>query len=95
MASDNPIVPMLVLGGVSYANNWYNTGNVADVKPLLFAGIAALLLEAVAAIPGASGPATLLGWTAVVGMLISPVQNPSPIQNLINLGQKTGSKKNG
>lgn len=80
---------MLVLGGISYANNWYNTGDALDVKPLLFAGIAAVLLELAAAIPGAEPVATAIGWTAVIGMLISPVQNPSPAQNLIKL---TGSK---
>jgi hypothetical protein len=85
----NVIVPMVALGGISYANNWYNTGNVTDVKPLLFAGVAGLFLEAFAAIPGMAPTATLLGWTAVIGMFLSPVQNPSPIENLLSLGQGT------
>jgi hypothetical protein len=85
----NPVTPMLVLGGVSYVNNWYNTGNVADVKPLLFAGIAALILEGVAAFPDAAPVATGLGWLAVLAMFISPVQKPSPVENLLKLtGQK-------
>lgn len=84
-----PITPMVALGLVSYGNQWYNTGNVADVKPLLFAGIAALLLEGLAAIPGMAPAATALGWTAFVGMLISPIQSPSPAQNLLKI---TGSK---
>ena len=80
---------MLVLGGISYVNNWYNTKNAVDIKPLLFAGIGALLLELLAAVPGMAPVATALGWTAVVGMLISPVQNPSPAQNLLKI---TGGK---
>jgi hypothetical protein len=85
-----PVTPMLVLGGISYANNWKNTGNATDVKPLLFAGIGALLLEGFAAIPGMAPVATTLGWLAVIGMAISPVQNPSPAQNLLSI---TGKKK--
>jgi hypothetical protein len=85
----SPITPMLALGLVSYANNWYNTGKATDVKPLLFAGIAGLILTGAAAIPGASPVATSIGWLGFVGFLISPVQNPSPAQNLIKL---TGGK---
>lgn len=84
-----PIAPCVAIGLVSYGNQWYNGGSPTDVKPLLFAGIAALLLEGFAAIPGMGPTATALGWTAFVGMLISPVQNPSPAQNLLKI---TGSK---
>jgi hypothetical protein len=80
-----PIAPILALGAVSYANNWYNTGNALDVKPLLFSGIAGLFLELFAAIPGMEGVATLIGWSAFIGMSISPVQNPSPVENLLKL----------
>jgi hypothetical protein len=87
----SPVTPMVTLGIVSYANNWYNTGDAADVKPLLFGGIAALLLSAAGAIsPGASQVATALGWLAFTGFLLSPVQNPSPAQNLLKL---TGGAK--
>ena len=85
-----PVTPMLLLGGVSYANNWYNTGNVTDVKPLLFAGIAGLLLEGFAAIPGMEPTATALGWLAVAGMFLSNVQKPSPATNLLKI---TGGTK--
>jgi hypothetical protein len=85
----SPITPVLALSGVAYVNNWYNTGNPKDVKPLLFGGIAGLILELIAAIPGLGPAATALGWTAFVGMLISPVQNPNPVQNLLKI---SGSK---
>ena len=86
-----PLKPVIVLGIVSYANNWYNTGAVTDVKPLLYAGIAGLFLEGLAAIPGMAPAATLIGWSALIGMLISPVQNPSPLDNLLKLSK--GSTK--
>lgn len=92
MNLDNPIAPMVALGIVSYGNQWYNTGNVTDVKPLLFAGVSALFLEAIAAGIG-NQAATLLGWTAFIGMLISPVQKPSPVENLLKIGQSATTKK--
>jgi hypothetical protein len=85
---------MIALGVTSYANNWYNTGNVADVKPLLFSGIAGLILGAFGAIPGMEDTATLLGGTGFIGFLISPVQKPSPVDNLLKItSPATGTKK--
>lgn len=95
MELDNPITPMVALGLVSYGNNWYNTGNFTDVKPLLFAGVSALFLEMLAPVIGDKA-ATLLGWTAFVGMILSPVQKPSPVDNLLKIGQgatNTAKKK--
>jgi hypothetical protein len=85
--TSGPITPMLALGVTSYVNNWYNTKDAADIKPLLFAGISALVLEGFAAIPGMQATATLLGWTAFIGFLIAPIQNPSPVTNLFNIGK--------
>jgi len=84
-----PLTPIIVLGGISYANAWYNTGNPLNVKPLLFAGIAGLLLEGFAQIPGMEPTATAIGWLAVLGMFLTPVQKPSPAENLLKL---TGGK---
>jgi len=87
----SPVTPMVALGVTSYVNNWYNTGNAADVKPLLFAGTGALILELFAAIPGMEPVAAALGWLAFTGFLIGPVQNPSPAQNLLKItGQGKG-----
>jgi hypothetical protein len=85
----SPVTPMLALSVTAYANNWYNTGNALDVKPLIFGGIATLFLELFAAIPGMEPTATLLGWTAFAGMFLSPIQNPSPAQNILKI---TGGK---
>ena len=88
-----PVTPILALSGVAYANNAYNEkfapSALLDVKPLLFGGIALLFLELLAAVPGAQPVATAIGWTAFIGMLISPVQNPSPAQNILTI---TGGK---
>lgn len=81
----NPLTPVLALGVTSYANNWYNTGNALDIKPLLFAGIAGLLLEGLAAVPGMEPVATRIGWLAFIGFLLAPVQNPSPAANLVKI----------
>ena len=81
----SPVAPMVALGVTSYANQWYNGGSPADVKPLLFAATGALFLELWAAIPGLEPVATLIGWTAFVGFLLSPAQSPSPVQNLLKI----------
>jgi hypothetical protein len=81
----DPLTPLVALGIISYGNNWYNTRNVADVKPLLFAGIAGILLEGLAAVPGMDKTATALGWLAFIGFVLSPVQKPSPVQNLLSI----------
>lgn len=85
----SPVTPMLALGITSYANNWYNTGKATDLKPLLFSGIAAVLLAGVAEIPGAAPVAVNIGWLAFIGFLLAPVQNPSPAENLLKI---TGGK---
>lgn len=85
-----PAAPMLAMGLTSYANNWYNTKNALDIKPLVYSGVALLLLEAFAAIPGMQKPATMIGWLAFIGMTLSPVQNPSPAANLLKI---TGANK--
>lgn len=85
----SPLVPVVALGVTSYVNNAYNhqfaASSLVDVKPLLFAGVAGLLLDAAAEIPGMGPAMTLLGWTAFVGFLIAPVQSPSPVANLLKI----------
>jgi hypothetical protein len=88
----SPVTPMVVLSVTAYANNWYNTGNAADVKPLLFGGVATLFLTGFAAIPGMAPVATGIGWLAFTGFILSNAQTPGPIQNLSSLTSK-GAKK--
>lgn len=88
----SPVAPLLALTGISYANNWYNTGNALDVKPLLFGGIATVLLAGFGAIPGMDKTATAIGWLALTGFFLGPVQHPSPAENLLKI-TSTGKKK--
>jgi hypothetical protein len=92
MDLNSPIAPMVALGVISYGNEWYNGGSALNIKPLVFAGVATIFLEAIAAAIG-NEAATLLGWTAVVGMFLSPVQKPSPVENLLKIGQTATTKK--
>lgn len=78
------LTPMLLVTGVSFANHWYNT-KTPDIKILLEGGIATALLALFSNIPGASGLATGIAWVAFAGMLIAPIQNPSPAQNLLKI----------
>jgi hypothetical protein len=70
-----PVTPMLALAGTAYANNAYNASfapsSLIDVKPLLFGGIAAVLLELFAAVPGMAPVATGIGWVALIGYLLA------------------------
>jgi hypothetical protein len=79
------VTPIVLLSAVSYGNNWYNTGSATDVKPLLEGGVALAFLALFAQIPGMEPVATGLGWLAFTGMLIGPVQSPSPLQNILKI----------
>jgi hypothetical protein len=89
----SPVAPMLALTGISYANNWYNTGNALDVKPLLFGGVATAILAGFGAIPGAEKIATAIAWLALTGFFLAPVQNPSPAENLLKITGNGNAKK--
>ena len=75
------ITPVLVTTGVAFANHWYNT-NQLDLKIPVAGGIAALIGAGISQIPGMAPVIAAIGWLAFVGVLIAPVQNPSPIANL-------------
>ncbi len=84
--------PMLLLTGASFANHWYNTGD-PDLVILLEGAIATGILALAAEIPGFSGAATGIAWLAFFAMMIAPIQNPSPVQNLLTItgkGAKSG-----
>jgi hypothetical protein len=75
------IVPVLAATGVAFANRWYNTSQ-PDLKIPVAGGIAAALGALISQIPGLEPVMTAIGWLAFVGVLIAPVQTPSPVQNL-------------
>lgn len=85
MADSGYLTPMLLLTGVSYANHLYNTGDPKDVKILVMGGIATGILALFSNVKGFAPVATQLGWVAFIAVTISPVQKPSPVQNLLKI----------
>ena len=75
------IVPVLATTGIAFANHWYNTNQI-DLKIPVAGAFAAVLGAGFSQVPGLAPVMTAIGWLAFVGVLIAPVQNPSPIQNL-------------
>ena len=75
------IVPVLAATGVAFVNRWYNTGQ-PDLKIPVAGAIAAVVGSGISQIPGLEPVMTAIGWLAFVGVLIAPVQNPSPAANL-------------
>jgi hypothetical protein len=75
------IVPVLAATGVSFANHWYNTGQI-DLKIPVAGAIAAAVGAGISQVPGLEPVMTAIGWLAFVAVLIAPVQVPSPAQNL-------------
>ena len=75
------IVPVLATTGVAFVNRWYNTGSI-DLKIPVAGAIAAVVGSGISQVPGLGPVMTAIGWLAFVAVLISPVQNPSPIDNL-------------
>lgn len=78
------LTPVLLVTGVSFANDWLNT-NSPDIKILLAGGIATGVAALISTIPGVSGAVTGIAWIAFVGMMIAPIQNPTPAQNLLKI----------
>lgn len=75
------ITPVLVTTALAFGNDWYNSGS-ADLKIPVAGAIAAALGAGISAIPGLAPVMTAIGWLAFVGVLIAPVQNPTPAANL-------------
>ena len=75
------LTPMLLIIGVSAANGWYNTGSL-DLKIPVAGGIATGILAVLSNIPGVDAVTTRLAWLAFVGLMIAPVQTPTPLQNI-------------
>lgn len=80
----NYLTPMLLVTGMSFTNHWYNTHQV-DLKILLEGGIATGILALINNINGAEPVTAGIAWIAFVALMIAPVQNPSPLQNLLKI----------
>lgn len=75
------IVPVLAATAVSFVNHWYNTNSI-DLKIPAAGAIAAVTGAGISQIPGLAPVMTSIGWLAFAGVLIAPVQTPSPLANL-------------
>lgn len=75
------IVPVLATTGVAFVNRWYSTGSI-DLKIPVAGAIAAVVGAGISQVPGLEPVMTAIGWLAFVAVLIAPVQNPTPLDNL-------------
>lgn len=75
------IVPVLAATGVAFVNHWVNTNQI-DLKIPVAGAIAAVVGAGISQIPGLEPVMTSIGWLSFVAVLIAPVQNPPPVQNL-------------
>ena len=78
------IVPVLATTGIAFANSWYNTRS-ADLKIPVAGALAAATGALFSQVPGLEPVMTAIGWLAFIGVLIAPVQVPSPLDNLTKL----------
>lgn len=79
--------PMLLVGGMEFANDYLNGGHV-NIKVLLATGIAAGGLALIEQIPGIGVVAPGIAWIAFVTLMFSRVGGkPSPAETI---GRVTG-----
>jgi hypothetical protein len=82
----SPLTPILLVTVTAYGNDWYNGGSPANVKPLLYGGVAALTLGGFGAIPSMNGVATAIGWAAFAGYLLAGgAGKGTPVANLLKI----------
>lgn len=77
---------MLALSLTAYVNDWYNGGSPANVKPLLYGGVATVVLEMLAVV--SPRVATAIGYSALLGYLLAGGAGAgTPIANLQKIGK--------
>lgn len=82
------VTPMVAVTGISFGNEWYNSGSF-DWKILLEGAVATTLLGLFAQIPDMEPAAAAIGWLAFTGlMLANPDGKNSPVQNLLKITGK-------
>lgn len=74
--------PMLLVGGMEFANDWLSSGSI-QIKVLLATGIAAGGLALIEQVPGLEPLATGIAWIAFVTLMFTSIGGrPSPIQTI-------------
>lgn len=77
--------PILLTGGISFANQWLGNAN-PDFKVLVATAVAAGGLALVEQIPGAAPLAAGIAWIAFITLMFTRLNGkPSPIDNLTKL----------
>lgn len=78
-----PVTPILLLTGVSFCNDWYNTHD-PDLKILLGGAVAAALGSAFGNVPDIAPVVTGIAWVAFVGWILTEgTAKGSPLGNLV------------
>lgn len=74
--------PILLTGGMEFANEWLTTGQL-DIKVLLATGIAAGGLALIEQIPGMAPVAVGIAWIAFVTLMFTRTGGkPSPVDTI-------------
>jgi hypothetical protein len=78
----NSTAPMLLVGGMEFANEYLASGTI-DIKVLLATGIAAGGLAAIEQIPGFEPIAVGIAWIAFITLMFTRLNGkPSPIDTI-------------
>ena len=78
----NSTAPMLLVGGMEFANEYLASGTI-DIKVLLATGIAAGGLAIVEQIPGMEPVAVGIAWIAFITLMFTRLNGkPSPIDTI-------------
>lgn len=74
--------PILIAGGVTFANQWLGKGNL-DIRALVGTGVAAAGFALLEQIPGMAPFAAGVAWIAVITVFLTG--SPSPAQTITRL----------
>lgn len=81
-----PVTPILLLTGVSFANNWYNHPTNPDLKILVGGAVAGALASAFGNVPNLAPVVTGIAWVAFVGWMVAQgTAKGTPLGNLLSI----------
>ena len=78
--------PILIMTGISFANEFLDHGlDATELRILLGGGIAALLTSAASGIEGLGDVVAALAWVALAGYAVVPLKSgqPTPVIRLL------------
>lgn len=86
LAVNKAATPILIMTGISFANEFLDHGlDVRELRILLGGGIAALITSALSGIDGVGDVVAALAWVALAGYAVVPPRpgQPSPVVKLL------------